>query len=74
MERRHENLDAVVKNDLRVLEDVLLERAVGDTRATPRPVDERLDEAVDPEAAERRDDATFEEAPPSELHDATSEA
>jgi hypothetical protein len=70
VERWHKDFHAVVDNDPGVLEDVLLARPWprGDTLASSWTRCQPLDEAVDPDAAERRHDGTLDEAPPRELH------
>ena len=69
MERRDDDLDAVVLDDPHAVEQVLLGREAAGGRAGRRAA-ELVDELVDPRGGERGAGAAREELPPGQAHQA----
>ena len=67
MERRDDDLDAVVLHDSHAVEQVLLRREAAGGRARRRAA-ELVDELVDPGGGERGAGAAREELPPGQAH------
>ena len=67
MERRDDDLDAVVLDDPHAVEQVLLGREAAGGRARRRAA-ELVDELVDPAGGERGAGAAREELPPGQAH------
>ena len=61
MERRDDDLDAVVEDDTHVLQEVLLRRKTADGRARRGPPGQLVDELVHPARRQHRAGATGEQ-------------